>query len=368
MTFYRIFAYSSPSMRRRNALLPHQALCCLLGILCALSNSAAQSNELLAAATPATETFDEKKEVPAGDEDAILKLAPESIEDLIAVQKRVSDLLEKSMAATVGILTQGSGSGVIISKDGYVLTAGHVSMKPGSSCVVVMADGEHLKAKSLGKTYMDAGLVKIDGDGPFPFVEMGTPGLSKPGDWCYVVAHPGGVDEERGLVVRIGRVIRRQSTTIQTDCRLIGGDSGGPLFNMDGEVIGINSRIKAELEGNYHVAIRLFKRHWEDMQAGKVKSTAYTYIEKKGGYLGVQTAAHARGVMVTRVFKGSPAQKRRVRPGDVIFKVNGKKVVTTPDFSRAIGALEAGETATLTFFRRNMETELKIELDEFPKK
>lgn len=349
-------------MKCSRHLPAYRALCSLLGLLCFLTGLSAQN----VGEIPVSESFDEKKEVPAGDEESILKLAPESIEDLIAVQKRVSGQMEKSMAATVGILTNGSGSGVIISEDGYVLTAEHVSGKPGGEIIVVMADGRHLKAKALGSAYADAGLVKIDEDGPFPFVEMGSPGGAKPGDWCYVIAHPGGIDADRGLVLRIGRVIYRESTTIQSDCRLIGGDSGGPLFNMNGEVIGINSRIKAELEGNYHVAIRQFKRFWEEMRAGKVKESAYVYIEKKGGYLGVMTARHAEGVLITRVFKGSPAQVSRLRPGDIITRVDGKDILGTADFSRAIGAHGAGETVALTYMRRGSEKEQEIKLDEIP--
>jgi serine protease Do len=314
-------------------------------------------------------TVDESKEIPAGEEEAIHKTAPESIEDLVAVQRRVSQLMEKSMAATVGILSNGTGSGVLISEDGYILTAGHVSGDPNEEILVVMHDGKHLKAKSLGHmVFADAGLVKLEDDGPFPYVDMATAEESAPGDWCYVLGNPGGIDEQRGLVLRIGRVIRREAKTMQTDCRLIGGDSGGPLFNMNGEVIGINSRIKPDIVGNYHVTIGVFKRYWEDLRDGKLKHSTQEYIEKNGGYLGVATAMDARGVLITRVLRNSPAQKMGMRSGDIVLSVDGKSIETTTGFTRAISGHAPEETVSIEIMQRGKKRTVEVELEPRPTK
>ena len=330
---------------------------------CGLAFSSVSAQE---AAPP---VIDESKEIPAGEEEAIHKPAPESIEDLVAVQRRVSQLMEKSMAATVGILSNGTGSGVIISEDGYIITAGHVSGDPNEEILVVMQDGKHLKAKSLGHmVFADAGLVKLEDDGPYPYVEMATAEESAPGDWCYVLGNPGGIDEERGLVLRIGRVIRREAKTMQTDCRLIGGDSGGPLYNMKGEVIGINSRIKPDIVGNYHVTIGVFKRYWEELRDGKLKLSTQEYIEKNGGYLGVATAMDARGVLITRVLKDSPAQKMGMRSGDIILSVDGEPIETTTDFTRAISGHAPEDTVSIETMQRGKKRTVEVELEPRPAK
>lgn len=301
--------------------------------------------------------------------EALAKQVPETIDDLLAIQAQLQKVLPHSLEATVGVLpAEGSGSGVIISEDGYVLTAGHVSGKPGTDVVIVMPDGRHLNAKSLGNiAFADAGLIKISDEGPFPFVEMGSPGETYPGHWCYALGHPGGIDEARGTVVRIGRVIRRQSETIQTDCRLVGGDSGGPLFDMEGRVIGINSRIKTDIEGNYHVTIRMFKRYWEEMREGKMKTSKFTYRNPNRGFLGVATAGHARGVQITVVLKDSPAYSAKLRAGDIVIAVDGREVTTTEHFSQLVGEHAAGETVRLTVEDFDENREVEITVGERPK-
>ena len=318
----------------------------------------------------AAKLLDVDKEVPAGEEpkeDIVEKRTPTSAEHLMAIQKRVQDVLGKAKAATVGVLANGSGSGVIISEDGYVLTAGHVSGEPEQKMMIVLPDGRHVNGESLGNiTFADGGLIKITDEGPFPWVEMGDAGASEPGDWCFVLGHPGGVDEDRGMVLRIGRVIRRQTRTIQTDCRLVGGDSGGPLFDLDGRVIGINSRIKPDLEGNYHVAIRMFKRYWEEMREGKIKRTSLPYVENNGGYLGVYTATHARGVLITRVERSSPAWEAGLRSGNLITHIDGQEIDGLVSFQRLIRAKSPGDIAKINFEHRRKKKELDVTLSEKP--
>ena len=181
------------------------------------------------------------------------KKAPESPEDLIAIEKQVRSVLKASKKATVCIQGNGSGSGVIISEDGLVLTAGHVSGEPDKELTVVLEDGTKLKAKALGRSSAaDSGLIQITEKGKYPFVDLAPPASVFKGDWIFAIGHPGGFDKDRGLVLRVGRVIHRSTDTIQTDCKLIGGDSGGPLFDMLGKVVGIHSRVSMKNEQNYH--------------------------------------------------------------------------------------------------------------------
>ena len=146
------------------------------------------------------------------------------------------------------------------------------------------------------------------------------------GDWIFAIGHPGGFDKDRGLVLRVGRVIHRSTDTIQTDCKLIGGDSGGPLFDMYGKVVGIHSRVSMKNEQNYHVTVRAFKRDWERMLKGSVVSIdeSFAKIERKGGFLGIKRVSHPKGVLVTGVIGNSPAAKAKLRAGDIITHIDGK--------------------------------------------
>src|SRR5262245_14623932 len=174
------------------------------------------------------------------------------VADLKAMQAHVQKLTEQLKKCTVGVTVGAAqGSGVIVSKDGYVLTAAHVAGAPNSRVEFTLADGKTVKGKSLGLfRTLDAGLRKITDPGDYPFAEMGSSEELKEGQWCLALGHPGGYQEDRGIVLRVGRVLLNAKDAITTDCTLVGGDSGGPLFDMDGHVIGINSRIAELLTSN----------------------------------------------------------------------------------------------------------------------
>ncbi len=283
------------------------------------------------------------------------KPAPEDPADLLAIEKQVRSVLDATKAATVCIQAQGSGSGVIISEDGLVLTAGHVSGEPDAELEIVMQDGTKYPAKALGRSAAaDSGLVQITSGGPFPFVEVAPPATVSKGDWIYSIGHPGGFDKDRGLVLRVGRVIHRSTDTIQTDCKLIGGDSGGPLFDMLGRVVGIHSRVSKKDEQNYHVTVRAFKRDWDRMLKGEVVKVddSYAKVERKGGFLGVQRVPHPKGVLITGVVPNSPAAESGLRPGDVITHIDEEKVDSLHTFRALINGFGAGEKVTLSAIKR----------------
>src|SRR5262245_45630090 len=196
---------------------------------------------------------------------------PTSIKELKDLQSRVQDVYKKVTPAIVGIQIGGaSGSGVIVTEDGYVLTAGHVSGKPDSECTVIFPDGKRLKAKSLGQNKgIDSGMLKITETGKYPHLEMGDSKLLQKGQWVVSLGHPGGFVPGRTPVLRLGRVINSTDNLIQTDCTLVGGDSGGPLFDLDGKVIGIHSRIGLPISFNIHVPVATYRDTWDELVAGK---------------------------------------------------------------------------------------------------
>jgi serine protease Do len=206
-------------------------------------------------------------------ESVFKKPAPQSVDELRAIEEAARRIAEKVLPCTVGLQVGGAqGSGVVISEDGYVLTAAHVVGSPGRDVRVRFPDGKTLRGKTLGMYLSaDGGLVKITEEVKLPFLTV-VPKEEGPkaGDWCVATGHPGGFQQERSPPVRVGRVIDVESNVIRTDCPLIGGDSGGPLFDMQGRIIGIHSRISNDVTFNLHAPALACMEQWENLDAGKI--------------------------------------------------------------------------------------------------
>ena len=125
-------------------------------------------------------------------------------------------------------------------------------------------DGKTARGKTVGVNLdNDTGLMRITDRGPWPHADVGDLQQARVGDWVLALGHPGGFDLRRSLVVRLGRIIRMEADALQTDCTISPGDSGGPLFDMHGRVIGIHSAISSSLAENFHVAVTAFYDGWD---------------------------------------------------------------------------------------------------------
>ncbi|MBI3910029.1 MAG: trypsin-like peptidase domain-containing protein [Armatimonadetes bacterium] len=189
----------------------------------------------------------------------------------LAIQERVTSLQERLIGSTVGIRTgPNSGSGVIISAEGYVLTAAHVVSGPGRDCVVRLADGREFPGQSLGcNVQADFALVKFAAPAGVTVASLGDANTLRRGQWVVATGHPLGFHGQRPPVLRVGRVVAmprprspdRPSARVITDAPLISGDSGGPLFDLDGRVVGIHAMVSSlgdQPEGvSLHTAINL---------------------------------------------------------------------------------------------------------------
>jgi len=253
------------------------------------------------------------------------KPSPESVADLKAIQDRVQEVVKISLARVVGLrVGQASGSGVIISKEGYVLTAGHVSATPNRPVDIILQDGKVVRGKSLGRnTGIDSGLIKIDDGQDWDFAEMGESDTLKQGQWCLAIGHPGGYQRGRPPVVRIGRIISASERVIWTDATLVGGDSGGPLFDMDGKVIAIHSRISAPTSNNFHVPVESYRKTWDRLAAGEDWTDRQFNI---GSFAGFNAEPNPKGARVTGVADNSPATLAGLKEGDIITSFDGARV------------------------------------------
>jgi len=195
---------------------------------------------------------------------------PANLEDLKKIEERVRAVARQVIPAIVGIkVGSAGGSGVVVSEDGLVLTAGHVVGKPGQDVTFYFADGRSVPGKTLGLyRSADAGMMRITKKGKYAFVEVGDNEEMAPGKWLVAMGHPFGFRPSRPPVVRVGRLIRASETTLQTDCPLISGDSGGPLLDLNGKLVGINSRIGGGAEQNFHVPVGVFVENWDRLLTG----------------------------------------------------------------------------------------------------
>ena len=259
---------------------------------------------------------------------------------------------------------------MIISPDGLVLSAAHVTSGVGEEITVVMEDGKEYESISLGlNSETDSAMLQIKDDGPFPYVEYDKEDATKLGDWVFALGHSGGFDEERGINVRVGRLVREAETTIQSDCMLIGGDSGGPLFDMSGQVIGIHSRVGASKEESMHVPLREFQAHWDELKKSEfLGEGAFAKKPVPGsGFLGLvaEDDSEKKGLRVTELWEEGPAEKAGLKVDDLIVEIDGQQA-TEEALKKLIGELWVDKKIELKWKRGEEVFEKEIKLGERP--
>ena len=290
--------------------------------------------------------------------------------DLANLETKVESVSKKVMPATVALLaekTGSSGSGVITTADGLILTAAHV-VQGAEELEVVFPNGEQVMGKVLGANYSkDIAMVQIAGKGPWPFAEMGA---SKPlvaGDWVVALGHSAGFDAGRTPPVRFGRVVSKgPGNFLTSDCTLIGGDSGGPLFDLDGKIVGINSSIGVSLTNNNHAGIDGFKDDWDRIRAGEawgrlsMNPLANPEMPVLGIVMGMPRGV--KGVPVEAVAPRSPSAAAGVRAGDVIQSFDGSPVRDGNKLLVMLAKRQPGDKVMLGLLRDRKTLEVEVGL------
>ena len=296
--------------------------------------------------------------------------AQTTLSDLLKIQQTVQTQLPFVQGAVVAIQTHdGTASGVIITEDGLILTAAHVAEKPGRQMRVILQDGKRVIATTLGlDKSADAALMQLnENELKWPCVKVSRQVLkTQAGQWCFALGHPGGFDKERGVVLRVGKIVKQTANALLSDCVLMGGDSGGPLFNLEGEVIGIHSQIWEERDQNMHVSMAPFFRSWDDLKSSQI---IHVWGTGSGGYLGVEIGSEkdAAGIKVNRVAKGSAAERAGLQLGDVILSLDGESVQSEAQFLNAVRARAAGTQIQIQVQRSGNQIDLKAMLSSLPK-
>jgi serine protease Do len=293
-----------------------------------------------------------------------------SLADLRELEGRVQKVVEKVMPATVAIRSSevgASGSGVIVNREGLILTAAHV-IDGSEEVEIIFADGRQTRARVLGSNYSkDAGMAKIIDEGPWPFTELGESDALGAGDWVVAMGHSEGYDPARTPPIRFGRVVSEgPGNFLTTDCTLIGGDSGGPLFDLQGRLVAINSSIGESWENNNHAGIDGFKEDWERMEAGESwgELRLNPLANPERPVIGVVMGRERRdgGVPVQQVTPGTPAAKAGIRPGDIIRSVDGEKVRGGRSLGMLLAKYAAGDRVEIGIERGRQSLTFTLEL------
>jgi serine protease Do len=287
---------------------------------------------------------------------------PSSIEQLKAMQDRVRKISDKVFRATVNIQTGGSqGTGIIVSDDGYVLTAAHVIGRPNRPATVVLYDGTRLDATALGiNRDVDSGMLKIqlpeDFNRTLDWLDIGESTKMQPGTWLVAIGHPGGLDKKRGMVTRVGRLLQTNEKLIGTDCTLVGGDSGGPLVDMDGYLVGIHSRIGLYLWNNIHVPIDTFSEDWDRLANSEIIGGS------NRPFLGLNLKGNTNEI--SDVEPWEPAELAGLHVADRIIRIEGTEIKDKSDLSKAIKNIEVGQEIEIVIIRKDEEMTLKLKVGE----
>jgi serine protease Do len=268
---------------------------------------------------------------------------------------------------------RGEGSGFIINKDGIILTNAHV-VKGADTVTVKLTDRREFRAKVLGvdpKT--DIAVLKVDAHN-LPVVSIGDPNDLKVGEWVLAIGSPFGFENTvtAGVVSAKNRSLPDDSSVpfIQTDAAVNPGNSGGPLFNAQGQVVGINSQIYSRTGGyqgvSFAIPVNLAMRVEQQIVAtGKVEHAKLGVVvqEVNQAFANSFKLPNPAGALVASVQKGSAAEKAGLKSGDVIRQVDGKPIISSADLPAVVGIASPGQKMTMEVWRNGGLQEMTATLD-----
>ena len=296
------------------------------------------------------------------------------LSELSDIETQVQKVVEANMESCVAISDRrGFGSGVIVNPEGLILTAGHV-VTSRNRLEVIFPSGRRAQARSLGRNLsIDAGMVQLIDPGPWPAVELAEAPPER-GDWVVSLGHSGGFELGRKPPVRTGRILGDRKGQFVTDAVLIGGDSGGPLFNLEGKLIGIHSSIGDSIAQNRHVPINLFREHWDRMYRGDVWGTLPSLVDDddddnsenqpvKKPRMGVTLSRGQQGAMVNQVDSRGPAHRAGIRRGDRITSFGGESITSADQLIQLIGTKKVGQTFDVEFQRNRTLYKVQVRLE-----
>ena len=274
----------------------------------------------------------------------------------------------------------GLGSGFIIEESGIIVTNNHV-IEGADEITVILYNQKEFKAELLGRDpKADLAVLKIEpSDTSLKAVEWGDSEQIRVGDWSIAIGNPLGLGGTvtAGIISAISRDIGSGPYVkfLQTDASINRGNSGGPLFNVDGKVIGINSAIISQTGGSIGLGFAI-----PSNSAKKIIQQLKEFGRTKRGWLGVTIQPvtedfaeslglpDQKGAFVSNVDPNGPSKKAGIEPGDVILKFNNIEIKNMPDLPRVVAESDVGSQAIVEIWRKNKKIEIKVKLGELPEK
>lgn len=269
---------------------------------------------------------------------------------------------------------RGEGSGFIINADGLVLTNAHV-VANAKQVTVKLVDRREFQAKVLGQDERsDIALLKIEAK-DLPSVQLGDPSRVKPGEWVLAIGAPFGFENTvtAGVVSATGRTLPDGSYVpfIQTDVAVNPGNSGGPLFNLKGEVIGVNSQIYSRTGGyqgvSFAIPIDVAMQVGRQLQAsgkvsrGKLGVTVQEVTQALADSFGLE---RPQGALISGVERGGPAERAGLESGDIILGLNGRAIAESSQLPVAVATLAPGTKVNVQVWRKNAKRDLTVTLGQ----
>lgn len=267
----------------------------------------------------------------------------------------------------------GVGSGFIIDKEGYIITNSHV-VDGASEIIVTLNNGKEHTAKVVGSDKRtDIALIKIESkDKDLTPLKIGSASQLQKGEWVLAIGSPFDLDSTvtSGIVSAINRDTGDYLPFIQTDVAVNPGNSGGPLINLKGEAIGVNSQIISRSGGFMGISLSIpideaMKVVKQLKETGKVTrgKIGVAITEISDDLAKALKLPDNKGALVSRVEEGSPSEHAGIQAGDVITEFNGKKIIKWSDLPRLVGQTEPGQTATVKLWRLGKVIDKKITIE-----
>jgi len=311
-------------------------------------------------------------------ENTIADIAEEASKSVVNINVRTNAQVHP-MLEMMGISVppqEGVGSGIIVKSNGYILTNNHVA-GDASDILVTLNDKRKFKGKVVGRdAYTDLAVIKIDAN-DLPVAKLGVSKTLRPGDWVIAIGSPMGIDHTvtMGIISGVGRNLVNEGSRvelIQTDAAINRGNSGGPLINIRGEVIGLNELIiNPQVAQNmcFAIPVDVFKDVTDNLISGKKVLHPYVGLgmqdldDELARAMGLPKGVH--GVVVIQVVPDSPAERSNLAMADVIQKVDGKDVSTAQEVKDVIKSHKPGDRLTMLVLRAGKLMPIDVVVGEF---
>jgi serine protease Do len=266
------------------------------------------------------------------------------LESLRQAQKQIREILPRILPCVVAVE---GGSGVVVSEDGLILTASHVAGRSGRTVKVFFPNGRVEEAITLGtNNHTDASAMKLIRSGPWPYLSLSKGAEIEIGDWCLALGYPSGFSRGTDAAVRMGQIQKIGEQELATGCPLMGGDSGGALVNLKGELVGIHSRVKNGISENFHIPIAVFLKE-KDNIAASANVRQRLSPSRQRAYLGLHAESDFERVRIRSVHSASPAKIAGLEPEDVILEFDGRRIANFDEILNFVEGRQPGEEVNI---------------------